>query len=1041
MPRPPLQPADALSGSLCSPVRMLLLLLLLLAACCARAAESYPAVSSRCATQGDLVIGLSADNSTMQRNAAAGLRAAIDEIRQVTKLPLTLLQLNHTDEEGLADNVVTLVTEGCAFVAVGRPGTSLIEERVLATLRHYNVPLVGALSGNEGLRNTRNHTGLFYYRGAKVRLPLVVNVRASGSDEINLVLQDLVRDWGSLGSVSLLAHNTPFGNWTRDYINSVLSFFALQNTLHTTALLGANRDVEVAATQLFPAGKEPPKSIVVCTMAGPTWRLVRWLAHSGHANVTLYLLSWASAAGFNEKLDADSETRALLVRHRIEMRFTQSMPFPRPSSEELATSSSLLWRFSKSAVRARTHAALEGYLTGWFIYEVAQQSVNRHGLPLTRSDFLSTVFIDVRTFNVLDMTLGPYGDGGISGVSQQAESEACNQGVHELYMTRFEASNSSLSPMPDRSLHFKDCKTPRLSSSREVTLVGMTVARGSSEDSQVYDGLLGAMRFHNQLAKDAVVLKVEDGDSVQAAKSWNDTNVVAVVSPRIGSPEEATVFSRMIINLFPTATDEAVAAFQFFRKMEVDTAPSLMLDTDAATRNMTYSLRVSPPYSNFTGTETGYNYISSMRNNGPSARSFESFFVGEFLSQIVTAARKKTGGKPITANDLVNIVYTTTFEIGPVVVQGFRESSTALESCNQGLDTVYVVREEGLRISHMFHVGNCGRDYIIGEKGHCGSIYAADWHGTPVSVRVIDKRATPKEDLRIIKEEVLLLHKLHHPNLLMLMGYCETRSDLLVVTEDMTGTLGNFLLREKRNANMFSLVALAFMDAKGTVKVADFWYSNKRGAFSASGSGRSLKRAAWQPPEVIAGTFLTPATDVYAFGIVLWELIAPIDMAQHHSSASSDALSEPPSTQSSTADGMLSVGIGGIIELQGTQLGPPDIPPDASPEVADLLERCWQTQPERRPSIFQILRNWPTTFSSLGAFEIPRELDLASAGSGSGTSHKSGHSGPNNGEAGAQESKERNGDVTDEMIAASMLSIMPHKEDRTSVHALAGSVA
>eukprot|EP00727_Mastigamoeba_balamuthi_P002890 m51a1_g12599 hypothetical protein (295) ;mRNA; f:14-1151 len=240
------------------------------------------------------------------------------------------------------------------------------------------------------------------------------------------------------------------------------------------------------------------------------------------------------------------------------------------------------------------------------------------------------------------------------------------------------------------------------------------------------------------------------------------------------------------------------------------------------------------------------------------------------------------------------------------------------------------------------------------------------------------------------------------------------------------GTLADYLRREKRSVDMYSLVAMAFLDGKGTVKVSDFWFSNKRGAFSSSGSGKTLKRAAWQPPEVIAGTFLTPATDVYAFGIVLWELIAPPDMTMTLTSCSSSIAHSESSTSAQSSPvchvmpspSMTGLAAGSAaVEMNNTQLGPPEIPPNASPEVSDLLERCWQAQPERRPSIFQ----------SMGAFEVPQEL-LASAGSGKEQpalfSQMSDSSASNN--------PAKHGDLNDEM-AASMVSIMPIKMDSVAL--------
>eukprot|EP00727_Mastigamoeba_balamuthi_P013591 m51a1_g8855 hypothetical protein (2098) ;mRNA; f:500840-512262 len=1060
--------------------------------------NSDPPVSSVCATLQEVVVGISVDATTMQQNMANGLSAALAEASPLTKVPLKLRTLSggsSGEDVQLAANVEKLVRDECAFVVVGMPGNTADEIRVMATLGKYNVPLVSTLTGSEDLRDLKNHLGVFK---RNVRLPLVVNVRASGGDELNEMLQVLSSDWATLGSVSLLAHSTPFGNWSHNYTDSVLRSLA-NTSLLTTAFIPADNPTETqyrtAAAELFPPGKEHPKAVLVCTHAGVTWRIIRWLAVVMDVhNTKFYLASWASASTFSVMLNRVPEVRERLLRNGISLYFTQSMPFPTPPPDRLAASASLLQRFNEnSAVTIKSHAALEGYLTGWFIYEAIQQTVARYGLPLTRVDFLTTVFVDVRTFNVLDVRLGPYGDGGLSGGagSRQGTAEACNQGVHEVFMTRYNLSDSTLAQMPGSSLRFDGCRTPRVSSPDVVTEVAMAVSQASAGDMAARSGLLGAIRYHNSQGADAVVmLRTAAAIPAREVRQWRAGGLVALVSPRLESPLDADSLAgvalisptpgyhalrrpfdrhaalcmaladrlaprRRVVNLFPSASDEAAAAFLFFRAKNVsrvtvivnsdsehsqecskviskhinttgvslktvnEDATSFILRSSAATagaffviggtldsslltgvsiprllnsevvdtstdtdepipavESATFRLRVSPPLNNFS-TYSGLrrDYARWVSSEGTDDRAFESFIVGRFLSLVVEHARLRHGGAQVTVEDLVEAVYSkSTFDIGGLQIGPFvGRSRDTLDNCNQGLDTVYVV-----------------------QGGWFGAVYMADWHGTTVAVRVIDKKATPKEDQRLIKEEVLLLHKHHHPNLLMLMGYCETRNELL-------------------------------MDAKGTVKVSDFWYSNKRGAFSSSGSGKSLKKAAWQPPEVIAGTFLTPATDVYAFGIVLWELIAPPDMTTSSSSSSMEFQASGPPSMHSINTGISdterhSVGLGGIVAVQDSRLGPPEIPPNASPEVADLLEHCWQTQPERRPSIFQILRNWPTTFASLGAFEIPCDLDMAPAAAPLS---------PSNGEHNA--GKPSASGVTDEMMAASMMSIMPHKDGRASV--------
>eukprot|EP00727_Mastigamoeba_balamuthi_P009098 m51a1_g4810 putative serine threonine protein (329) ;mRNA; f:132561-134532 len=72
-------------------------------------------------------------------------------------------------------------------------------------------------------------------------------------------------------------------------------------------------------------------------------------------------------------------------------------------------------------------------------------------------------------------------------------------------------------------------------------------------------------------------------------------------------------------------------------------------------------------------------------------------------------------------------------------------------------------------------------------RGRLGAVHVGDWNGTTVAVRVIEKTKATRDDLRSIKREIALLHKLHHPSLLMLMGLCETKTELLVISEYMEG--------------------------------------------------------------------------------------------------------------------------------------------------------------------------------------------------------------------------------------------------------------
>ncbi|GJN24254.1 hypothetical protein PR202_gb11985 [Eleusine coracana subsp. coracana] len=87
----------------------------------------------------------------------------------------------------------------------------------------------------------------------------------------------------------------------------------------------------------------------------------------------------------------------------------------------------------------------------------------------------------------------------------------------------------------------------------------------------------------------------------------------------------------------------------------------------------------------------------------------------------------------------------------------------------------------------------------------------------------------------------------------------------------------------------------------------------------------------WMAPELLtmSGTKVSEKIDVYSFGIVMWEILTGED----------------------PYDGMHYGGvIGGILS---NTLRPP-VPGSCNPEWRRLMEQCWSTDPERRPSFTEV---------------------------------------------------------------------------------------
>ncbi|CAN4086668.1 unnamed protein product [Withania somnifera] len=92
----------------------------------------------------------------------------------------------------------------------------------------------------------------------------------------------------------------------------------------------------------------------------------------------------------------------------------------------------------------------------------------------------------------------------------------------------------------------------------------------------------------------------------------------------------------------------------------------------------------------------------------------------------------------------------------------------------------------------------------------------------------------------------------------------------------------------------------------------------------------SFKKAEWMAPEVLRNEPSDEKCDVYSFGVVLWELCT---------------LQQP-------WGGMNPMQVVGAVGFQHRRL---NIPDDMDPSIADIIRRCWQTDPKLRPSFAEIM--------------------------------------------------------------------------------------
>ncbi|XP_059679820.1 tyrosine-protein kinase Fes/Fps isoform X3 [Gavia stellata] len=251
-------------------------------------------------------------------------------------------------------------------------------------------------------------------------------------------------------------------------------------------------------------------------------------------------------------------------------------------------------------------------------------------------------------------------------------------------------------------------------------------------------------------------------------------------------------------------------------------------------------------------------------------------------------------------------------------------------------------------------------DVLLGEhigRGNFGEVFSGRLRAdnTPVAVKSCRETLPPELKAKFL-QEARILKQYNHPNIVRLIGVCTQKQPIYIVMELVQG--GDFLsflrsegphLRVKDLIKMTENAAagMEYLESKHCIhrdlaarnclvteknilKISDFGMSREEedGIYASTGGMKQIP-VKWTAPEALNYGRYSSESDVWSFGILLWEAFS---------------LGAVPYTNLSNQQTREAV-------EQGVRLDPPKQCPE---EVYRLMQRCWEYDPRKRPSFSTI---------------------------------------------------------------------------------------